>query len=114
MTVRENVALGREASFAGKNALSHVVALPRQARETNLAESNALDLCGLAGVADARVGVLSTGQRRMVELSRCLAGNFTVLLLDEPSSGLDRVETKRFGEILRRVVEERGSWHPPC
>jgi ABC-type branched-subunit amino acid transport system ATPase component len=54
------------------------------------------------------VHALSTGQQRLVELARCLAGPFRILLLDEPSSGLDRVETKRFGEILQRVVKERG------
>ena len=44
----------------------------------------------------------------MVELARVVAGPFDVLLLDEPSSGLDRSETTAFGEILRRVVAERG------
>jgi ABC-type branched-subunit amino acid transport system ATPase component len=53
------------------------------------------------------VGTLSTGQRRLVELARCAAGRFHVLLLDEPSSGLDRIETERFGEILTRIVAER-------
>jgi ABC-type branched-subunit amino acid transport system ATPase component len=37
-----------------------------------------------------------------------LAGPFDMVLLDEPSSGLDAVETERFGHILRRVVSERG------
>jgi ABC-type branched-subunit amino acid transport system ATPase component len=41
-------------------------------------------------------------------LARCLAGPYRILLLDEPSSGLDRAETERFGEILREVVEARG------
>lgn len=43
-----------------------------------------------------------------MELARCLAGPFDVLLLDEPSSGLDREETEWFGAILQRVVRERG------
>ena len=51
---------------------------------------------------------LSTGQRRLVELARVLSGPFDMLLLDEPSSGLDQAETQQFGEILRRVVAERG------
>ena len=37
-----------------------------------------------------------------------LTGEFDVVLLDEPSSGLDQAETQRFGGILRRVVAERG------
>ncbi len=37
-----------------------------------------------------------------------LAGPFDMILLDEPSSGLDGNETEEFGRILKRVVEERG------
>jgi ABC-type branched-subunit amino acid transport system ATPase component len=44
----------------------------------------------------------------LVELARCLAGPFDVLMLDEPSSGLDRDESAAFADVLRRVVEERG------
>ena len=51
---------------------------------------------------------LSTGQRRLVELARVLTGAFDIVLLDEPSSGLDQSETQRFGQILQRVVDERG------
>jgi ABC-type branched-subunit amino acid transport system ATPase component len=67
-----------------------------------------MELCELTELADTPAMSLSTGQRRLVELARCLAGPFGLLLLDEPSSGLDRTETQRFGEILKRVVADRG------
>ena len=74
----------------------------------DLATSEALELCGIGDLAAMQAGALSTGQRRLVELARCLAGPFDLLLLDEPSSGLDHDETDAFGTVLRRVVDERG------
>jgi ABC-type branched-subunit amino acid transport system ATPase component len=59
-------------------------------------------------LADRRPADLSTGQRRLVELARCVAGGYDVMLLDEPSSGLDKAETERFGAILQSLVAEEG------
>lgn len=108
LTVADNVALGRESSQAGANILSQIAAPPHEIRVRDAATREALDLCGIADLAGEQAGALSTGQRRLVELARCLAGPFDVLLLDEPSSGLDADETTRFGEVLRNVVAERG------
>ncbi|MEV4419393.1 ATP-binding cassette domain-containing protein [Patulibacter sp. NPDC049589] len=108
LSVRENVAIGWEGSRAGPNPFSHLLSTPGQKRAMRVATDRALALCELDDVAGRPAGSLSTGQRRLVELARCLAGPFRVLLLDEPSSGLDHVETERFGRILQRVVAERG------
>jgi ABC-type branched-subunit amino acid transport system ATPase component/branched-subunit amino acid ABC-type transport system permease component len=108
LTVRENVEAGAEGALAGQNPLEHVFARPGQRASVRAAAQDAIELCELADVAETPASALSTGQRRLVELARCLAGPFGLLLLDEPSSGLDRTETARFGEILKRVVAERG------
>jgi ABC-type branched-subunit amino acid transport system ATPase component/branched-subunit amino acid ABC-type transport system permease component len=108
LTVADNVALGRESSQAGAKPWSQLVAPPGEMRVRDLATAEAIELCGIQDIADQQAGALSTGQRRLVELARCLAGPFDLLLLDEPSSGLDHDETGRFGEILRKVVAERG------
>jgi ABC-type branched-subunit amino acid transport system ATPase component len=64
--------------------------------------------CEIEPLARLRVGDLSTGQRRLVELARAMATPFHFLLLDEPSSGLDVRETERFGRIISRFVEDTG------
>ena len=108
LTVFDNVALGHECPTAGARILRQVVAPPAEHRATLEVTAQALDLCGISHLAGQQAGALSTGERRRVELARCLAGPFDLLLLDEPSSGLDRDETVRFGEVLSNVVENRG------
>jgi len=108
LTARENVSLGREAASAGRRPWRHLAETSKEQRSRSEATEQAMELAGVAQLANRPVAALSTGQRRLVELARCLAGQFDVLLLDEPSSGLDGVETERFGQILTRVVAERG------
>jgi ABC-type branched-subunit amino acid transport system ATPase component/branched-subunit amino acid ABC-type transport system permease component len=108
LTVADNVALGAEASRAGSNPIRHLIGRRGDARRVSTATTHALELCELEALAGTRAAELSTGQRRLVELARCIAGPFGMLLLDEPSSGLDAAETARFGRILERVVDERG------
>src|SRR5205814_10138548 len=103
------VALGREAGMAASKPLRHILTSKAERGAITEAVDEAVELCGLAPLADRRAGAISTGQRRLVELARAIAGNFKILLLDEPSSGLDGAETKRFGQILREVIARRGT-----
>jgi len=109
LSVEENVALGLEASMAGAGALSQLVGKPGDRKRIEAAVDRALALTGVEQLRDRQVALLTTGERRLVELARCLAGPFDVMLLDEPSSGLDATETEQFGHVLTHVVAERGA-----
>ncbi|HZQ79903.1 MAG TPA: ABC transporter ATP-binding protein [Acidimicrobiia bacterium] len=104
MSVADNVALGVESGLAGDRPLRHLASTARQRRQIASAVADALALCGLDGDRNRTVGLLSTGRRRLVELARVVAGGYPLLLLDEPSSGLDTAETDGFGRILRQIV----------
>ncbi|HLN18488.1 MAG TPA: branched-chain amino acid ABC transporter permease/ATP-binding protein [Acidimicrobiales bacterium] len=108
LTVRENVVLGREASMAGGNPLTQLFSRRGEKAQVKGAADEAIALTGLGPLASLQAGLLPTGQRRLVELARALAGPFDLLLLDEPSAGLNAAETERFGDILTGVVRERG------
>jgi ABC-type branched-subunit amino acid transport system ATPase component len=108
LTVADNVALGREGAMAGANPLKQLFASRSELRDAGHRAAEAIELCGLGALAQRRPAELSTGQRRLVELARVCAGDFSLLLLDEPSSGLDKAETARFGEILQELVAVRG------
>ncbi len=108
LTVRENVALGRESSMAGANPVRQLLSTASQRAIVSRAVEDAMELTGIGPLSNLQAGLLPVGQRRMVELARVLAGPFDMLLLDEPSSGLDGAETRRFGEILTSAVADRG------
>jgi ABC-type branched-subunit amino acid transport system ATPase component/branched-subunit amino acid ABC-type transport system permease component len=109
LSVRENVELGRESSMAGANPLTQLVGSRRDRAVVRRAVDEAMELTGIGPLSDLQAGLLPTGQRRLVELARVLAGPFDLLLLDEPSAGLDASETVSFGNVLTGVVAERGS-----
>ncbi len=109
LTVEENIALGREAAMAGGNVVSQLVARPAERRTVVDAVDVAIELTGIGTLRDRQAALLTSGERRLVELARSLAGPFDIILLDEPSSGLDPTETERFGAVLQRVVAGRGA-----
>jgi len=111
LTVRENVALAAEAMHVGDDPFTQlgIVRAGRRVRSqvADITEE-LLTATGLRPVAGRLAGEISTGQGRLVELARALARGPRILLLDEPSSGLDVKESKAFGRLLVDLVAERG------
>ncbi|WP_436796040.1 ATP-binding cassette domain-containing protein [Actinospongicola halichondriae] len=95
LTVRENVLAGAE--FRRRWAASD--------DPPSTIADELLTRLELDDVADERVDTLPTGRARLVELARALAAAPTMLLLDEPSSGLDERETEALGSVLREVAD---------
>lgn len=108
LTVRENVLIGSESRAAGGNVLKQLIGRGAAQRELEGRVDDALERCGIADLAARPAGTLSTGQHRLLELARVLASGASLLLLDEPSSGLDDNETEHFGALLEEVVADSG------
>ena len=93
----------------GRGALwKDVLFMGRPTAEERRTPQAMLDLLGLTPVADRKVESLSLGVGRLVEIGRALMIRPRLLLLDEPSSGLDRSETAKLAETLRVVQREEG------
>jgi branched-chain amino acid transport system ATP-binding protein len=97
MTAYDNVRTAAEIAARAKRS---------PMREATKVADRVVDLLQLGHVADRRSDALPTGQARLVELGRALATQPTVLLLDEPASGLDEQESSRLGEVLDLLREQ--------
>jgi len=111
LTVAENVAIGLERHLLERDHLAALLNLPAvQEQEDDVAFTvdDLIELMNLGAYRDKFVSELSTGSRRIVDLSMAIAHDPSVLILDEPSSGIAQRETEALGPLLRRIQAEAG------
>ncbi|MGA9867518.1 MAG: ABC transporter ATP-binding protein [Acetobacteraceae bacterium] len=106
LSVLENVLTGLPGSWRfGMLGVALGFAGARQRERSDVAAARALlEKMGIGGLAGRRAGDLPAGQQRLVEISRALAGEAKLLLLDEPAVGLTRAELDTLGGVLRRLA----------
>jgi branched-chain amino acid transport system ATP-binding protein len=109
MTAQENLLVAMH-SHLKSGITSTILRTPKQRREEREAEERAQELLDFAGVGKwthefARN--LSYGDQRRLEVARALALQPKVLLLDEPTAGMNPQESQVFIDFVRRLVKER-------
>lgn len=105
-SVAENVALGAHLR-ARRGWLAAMLRLDRAEEAALMAEARRqIERCGLGAHADTPAASLSLGQQRVVEIARALAGQPSVLLLDEPAAGLRHLEKRALSVLLGQLRAE--------
>jgi branched-chain amino acid transport system ATP-binding protein len=110
MTALENTLVGMHARLHG-GMLKAVLRPPSVKREEVAARERAhelLEFCGLTGRDDEYARNLSYGDQRRLEVARALATQPKLLLLDEPTAGMNPQETAEFTAFVSRLREEEG------
>ena len=105
-SVLENVAVG--AHLRGRRGwLSAMLRRDRHEEAALLAEARRqIERCGLMQYIDTPAASLPLGQQRIVEIARALAGQPSILLLDEPAAGLRHLEKQALADLLTQLRAE--------
>jgi len=109
MSVRDHLLVAERARRGDGGLLKDLLNLGRSNAEERERAQRTLDLLQLDDVAERPVESLSLGRGRLVEIGRALMTEPLLLLLDEPSSGLDQRETMALVDTLQAVQRERGT-----
>ncbi|MER7169825.1 ABC transporter ATP-binding protein [Streptomyces mesophilus] len=111
LTVADNLVVAQEWRGGGGGLAADLLSAPtrrthERARRARAAE--VLRSCGLEHLAEDYAGALPVGRARMVELARALADPPSVLLLDEPASGMTAEERAQLSAVIRHLATEEG------
>jgi branched-chain amino acid transport system ATP-binding protein len=112
LTVEEAIAVACERFIGSRDAMSAALHLPNSydaERKVTARVAELIDMLGLDRYRSAFVRELSTGTRRVVDLACLLAHRPSVILLDEPSSGIAQREAEALAPMLRRIREGTGA-----
>lgn len=107
LTVREVVELGFGPGPVGREAVGWPSSA-RAARARRAAAEDLIAFMGLGRYSDSAIADLSTGTRRITELTCLLALEPRVLCLDEPTAGVAQREAEAFGPLLEEIRRELG------
>jgi branched-chain amino acid transport system ATP-binding protein len=110
MTALENVLVGMHARLRGGilRSVFRTPGLRREEREARERAQELLTLCALSRRAHVFANALSYGDQRRLEVARALATQPKLLLLDEPTAGMNPNETADFTAFVGRLREEHG------
>ncbi|MCW2995617.1 MAG: branched-chain amino acid transporter permease [Conexibacter sp.] len=107
LTVQENLLVARERIGVARALRDLLLPLGTGDADASAADVDwALELTGLADVADRLPSELSHGRRKLVGVARALAMRPRLVLLDEPAAGLDTDESQELGARLRDMPGE--------
>ncbi len=112
MTVRQTIATALERHVEVRDPLAALLLSPAVGASEKAIDAEVtrlVDLMRLGAYADKFIGELSTGTRRVVDLACTLAHRPSVLLLDEPSSGIAQRETEALAPVLLDIREQTGA-----